>query len=153
MIKIKPLTINELIQLEHDKTQLPYDVTHLDLSSNVLRAVRIKIEKMMVLSEVLHNYYTYWLILEENTVIGMIGFKGIDEGVCEVGYGIHQSFEGKGYTTQALRQLILWSKENDIKKVTAHVLSKDNIGSIRILEKNGFTLDRKDEGVYYKLDL
>jgi len=153
MIKIKALTLNELIQLEQNKAQLLYDATHLELSSHVLKAVRMKIEKMMELSEVLHNYYTYWLILEENTAIGMIGFKGIVDGICEVGYGIHQSFEGKGHTTQALSQLILWSKENDIQRVTAHVLSADNIGSIRILEKNGFTLDRKDDGVYYRLDL
>ncbi len=58
----------------------------------------------------------------------------------EVGYWLGREFWGKGIATQALRQFL------DVvmtRPLFAHV-AKHNIGSKRVLEKNGFKVIRED---------
>jgi len=87
----------------------------------------------------LHDWYTYWLITSKtNDAMGLIGFKGLEDTYVEVGYGICKAYEGFGYMSEALKLLIKWSKENDALGITATSVRKDNYGSQKVLEKNGF---------------
>ena len=56
----------------------------------------------------LENYiwYTLWFMElkdSDNEIVGSLSFKGISEnGIVEIGYGINDGYENKGYTTEAV---------------------------------------------------
>ena len=86
------------------------------------------------------EWYAIWTIeSKDGTHIGELCFKGIDEsGSAEIGYGIVENHQGYGYATEAVSAAASWALEQkSIKRVTAEV-DKDNIASIRVLEKSGF---------------
>jgi RimJ/RimL family protein N-acetyltransferase len=63
-------------------------------------------------------------------------------GELEVGYWIDKPQWGKGIATQALRAFLPYVAE---RPLYARVV-KDNIGSIRVLQKCGFTISGEDKG-------
>lgn len=74
-------------------------------------------------------------------VIGSAGFKGPpdDTGTAEVAYAIVPAFEGKGYATEALGELVGFAFNDErVRKLCAHTLPVQN-ASGRVLSKNGFT--------------
>lgn len=78
-------------------------------------------------------------------VIGTIGAIRTPE----VGYGIHPDYWGKGYASEALQAFMpfFWdqfSGEERYDHAEAYC-HPDNIGSRRLLEKNGFTLVKIEE--------
>ncbi|MFJ7738918.1 GNAT family N-acetyltransferase [Lysinibacillus sp. NPDC097287] len=80
-----------------------------------------------------------WFVIkkENNTIIGDIGFKGkaSSEGIVEVGYGIVPAAQGKGYATEAVKEIIQWAfSHGNVNKVVAEC-KDNNFASIRILEK------------------
>ena len=99
-------------------------------------------------------WYAIWMIgSKEGTHIGELCFKGIDEsGSTEIGYGIAENHQGCGYATEAVTATVAWALEQkEINCVTAEV-DKDNIASVRVLEKSGFlpTGRRGEEGPIYQ---
>lgn len=62
------------------------------------------------------------------------------EGKREIGYWIGREFWGKGIATQALTQYLELEKT---RPLFAHV-AKHNVGSKRVLEKNGFNVIGED---------
>jgi RimJ/RimL family protein N-acetyltransferase len=70
-------------------------------------------------------------------------------GEREVGYWIGKEYWGKGIGTRALSEFLLLVST---RPLIAHV-AKLNIGSFRVLEKNGFTISSQDAEEYImKLD-
>ncbi|MBR4329913.1 MAG: GNAT family N-acetyltransferase [Candidatus Riflebacteria bacterium] len=89
-----------------------------------------------------HIWYTLWFMElknSKNEIVGTLSFKGIDEkGVVEIGYGINDGYENKGYTTEAVKALSEWaSKQPNVKQIEAET-EETNIASIRVLEKSNF---------------
>jgi RimJ/RimL family protein N-acetyltransferase len=78
-------------------------------------------------------------ILLDGRVAGNIGSWSQD-GVRLVGYWIGKEHWGKGVATRALAAFLHLVTERPLH---AHV-AKHNIGSIRVLEKCGFSLDRAE---------
>jgi RimJ/RimL family protein N-acetyltransferase len=68
------------------------------------------------------------------------------DGVREVGYWIGREFWGRGIASAALEQFL---QEVKPRPLYAHAI-RTNLGSMRVLEKNGFTLQSEDaiEGIY-----
>lgn len=100
------------------------------------------------------EWYAIWMIgRKDGTHIGELCFKGIDRsGSAEIGYGIAEAHRGCGYATEAVMAATAWALAQDaINCVTAEV-DKDNIASVKVLEKSGF--ERTDmigeEGPIYK---
>jgi len=89
---------------------------------------------------ILHN--------ESNTVIGDIGihFSDTDNNQVEIGCTLEKSFQGKGYATEALKQVVAFLF-NDLKKdkIVASIDPR-NIKSINLVEKTGF----KKEALFEK---
>ena len=86
------------------------------------------------------EWYAIWMIeLKDCTHIGELCFKGIDEsGSTEIGYGIADEYQDCGYATEAVTAAVSWALgQNKINCVSAEV-DKENIASIRVLEKSGF---------------
>ncbi|MBN1565145.1 MAG: GNAT family N-acetyltransferase [Anaerolineae bacterium] len=122
----------------------------------IMRAIKIKIERMEHISEHLHNWYTYWLIVirANNTGVGLIGFKGepgiqgkYDHiGEVEISYGIAPAHRCQGYTTEAARALIAWGfNDPDCHAVIAAEVLKSNRPSQRVLQKLGMRLYSETE--------
>ncbi len=99
------------------------------------------------------EWYAIWMIeTQGGTHIGELCFKGIDEnGLTEIGYGIAEVYCGCGYATEAVSAVSAWALRKDaVKAVTAEV-DRDNIASVRVLEKSGFILTGRSgkEGPIY----
>lgn len=72
-----------------------------------------------------------------------------DPGVVELGYGVNPTCWGRGYATEAARALVQWALEEPRIHRIASACLEDNIASIRVLEKVGFTRtgeEMDDEG-------
>lgn len=99
------------------------------------------------------EWYAIWMIeLKDGTHIGELCFKGVDEhGFTEIGYGIAENCQKRGYASEAVGAVVDRAlKQNEINCVTAEV-EKENIASIRVLEKSGFELTGRvgEEGPIY----
>lgn len=102
------------------------------------------------------EWYAMWMIeLKDGTHVGELCFKGItEEGCAEIGYGIAEDHQGRGYATEAVTAAVAWALEqNRINRVTAEV-DRENIASVRVLEKAGFTQTGAvgEEGPIYSRD-
>jgi ribosomal-protein-alanine N-acetyltransferase len=86
-----------------------------------------------------------WLYLvieakETREFIGTITLWNFNENktVAEVGYEMIERFEGHGYMSEALRVVLeIGFEELGLARIEAFT-SKENLQSIRLLEKNGF---------------
>lgn len=89
-------------------------------------------------------WYAPWkmTLKEDDTYIGDLGFKGpACENAVEIGYGVLPAYEGKGYTTEAVRAMTQWAfSSRDVVFVEAET-EPGNRASQRVLEKCGFTPD------------
>ena len=86
-------------------------------------------------------------LTEEQELMGsvMFRFDKTQEKECEIGYSIGRKFWGKGFGKEIVKMLLETIKENkDIQQVKAWT-NKENIASIKILERNGFHRVEKEE--------
>ncbi|PLR95046.1 GNAT family N-acetyltransferase [Bacillus sp. T33-2] len=105
------------------------------------RVFPIRLEKLKRNPE-LSKWYGFVTEKETSTLIGMMGFKTApdENGLVEIGYGIHRLFQGKGYATEMALALKEWAfKQPDVKGITATNILNNNISSIKIVEKLGMT--------------
>ncbi|SET64822.1 Protein N-acetyltransferase, RimJ/RimL family [Oceanobacillus limi] len=80
-------------------------------------------------------------IMLENDVVGhVLSFEMFGE--LEVSYWIDRTYWGKGIATEALKQFLSLVT---IRPIYARA-AKDNIGSIRVLEKCGFVITDEGKG-------
>jgi len=80
-------------------------------------------------------------VLVDGRVAGSI-MTWVDEGVTEVTYGLGREYWGRGIATRALREML---GIVTVRPIRARV-AKDNVGSMRVLEKCGFTVVGEDAG-------
>ena len=88
---------------------------------------------------------------EDEVVVGEIGGGFIGPGVVEIGYAIVASCRGRGYATDAVRELVSRARAVPaIERIVGHT-PLDRRDSGRVLEKSGFELvgeeDDEHEGV------
>ncbi len=143
---LKPLSFNELSYIKNNMTESIETPIEFEAISYIVKlAISKKIEKMKDLNKDIHEWYTYWVIIDKNNQngIGFIGFKGIpdERGYSEVGYSISPNYRGQGLMTEALSLLINWASNfRDCKGVTAMSVLKLNTGSNRVLNNCNFDL-------------
>jgi [ribosomal protein S5]-alanine N-acetyltransferase len=94
----------------------------------------------------------WMIVLEMNmTIIGDIGFRGTpdENGDVEIGYGIIEEEQGKGYGFEAAKTMVDWAFSQDkVKSIKADCLI-NNVPSIRILEKVGMKETKRDNHLIY----
>ena len=86
------------------------------------------------------NYYAIWMIeKKDGTHVGECCFKGISpDGSTEIGYGISEEYQGRGYATEAVNAIVEWVlQQHRVLSVVAEA-EADNLASIRVLQKCGF---------------
>ncbi|WP_298847053.1 GNAT family N-acetyltransferase [Clostridium sp.] len=87
--------------------------------------------------------YSYGIFLEKSNIpIGYLAFAFVQRGALQsamIGYNISEKYTGKGYATKAvLLSLEIAFKTLHLHRITAGV-EPENIGSLRVLEKAGFS--------------
>lgn len=79
-----------------------------------------------------------YLAYQDNKIIGRANLVNINQGTAELGYRLCQTATGQGQTTKIIASLIKIAKtSHHLSQINAHTTT-NNIGSIRVLEKNNF---------------
>jgi diamine N-acetyltransferase len=93
-----------------------------------------------------------WIVQVDGQPAGWVTLvvSNWEHGLAEVGYALSTPFQGQGYMTEALRQLLADLFANSTLERVEARCAVENVGSQRVLEKNGF----RREGLllgYFKL--
>ena len=80
--------------------------------------------------------------------IGYVQLCQIDDGSWEIGYHIAKDFTGKGFATEAVKAFLPAMAQNHNLKEVYGICLAENIASVRVLEKCGFTQIYKGLGNY-----
>ena len=75
----------------------------------------------------------------DNRLMGVVSLKFETGKVPEIGYWLGEPFWGQGYAPEAVQALLDGARSAGITAVNARVLAS-NPGSVRVLEKCGFTV-------------
>jgi [ribosomal protein S5]-alanine N-acetyltransferase len=149
------LYLEQASQLEQE---LGISISQAVLTERAQRAIRMKIAKMANAEQIQTPWYTYWLIIIRVLPFGagLAGFKGFPDqnGEAEIGYGIDPNFQGKGYTTEAVKCLISWAfQEAACLAVVARNTKKWNLASLRVLTKAGMKVyEETDDALWLRVD-
>ncbi|MDO4198946.1 MAG: GNAT family protein, partial [Erysipelotrichaceae bacterium] len=76
-------------------------------------------------------------------LIGMIDVVGYIDGCPNIGYVSGKKYWNKGYMSEALKALVDMLENKGFKKILIRA-DERNIGSNRVILKNGFKLIRKE---------
>jgi len=105
------------------------------------------------------QYSTFWLTSESKEILGIIRIRNEPLKIYgHIGYDVPPSYRGNGYGTKLLKLSLEKVKQMNTKELLI-TCDDDNIGSIKIIERNGGELvdkvfDEEDQ-VYveiYKID-
>lgn len=81
-------------------------------------------------------------------VIGHVGLSPLTDGEVEIGYAIGESHQKRGFASQAAAAVCNWAMLNlDLPKING-IVASENVGSGRVLEKAGFTLEAEQDHHY-----
>ena len=86
------------------------------------------------------EWYAIWMIeSKDGKHIGDLSFKGLGpDGAAEIGYGISEAHQGKGFASEAVDAAVKWAlRQPGVRCVEAET-DPDNRASQRVLEKCGF---------------
>jgi ribosomal-protein-alanine N-acetyltransferase len=166
-VRLIPLPYTERVLLSENKHKLEkslgleHSVLELNADESFIAAYSEALSNPAWISKVKdheadYEWYTHWLIVDpyQNIIIGGIGASGLpdENGKVMIGYYIDHKYEGKGFTTEAVRLFIEWmSKNKQLKSIIADTLV-DGLASQRVLIKNGFVLaGEAEEGLRWQL--
>jgi ribosomal-protein-alanine N-acetyltransferase len=82
-----------------------------------------------------------WVLIESatQTVVGDAGFKGPPaDGVVEIGYSLIPDRRRRGYASEAAAALVDWARSQDDVDTVIAACDRENLASIRTLERLGF---------------
>jgi len=71
---------------------------------------------------------------------GSVGFKGPpnDAGMIEIGYSLLPHYRGAGLASEMVAGLVAWARGHSTVASIEAETTRDNLPSIRVLERNGF---------------
>src|SRR5262245_10119594 len=82
-----------------------------------------------------------WVLIERasQTVIGDAGFKGPPaDGIVEIGYSVIPDRRRRGYAREAAAALVDWARSQEDVDTVIAACDRENVASIRTLERLGF---------------
>ena len=93
----------------------------------------------------MENYIWGFVLKETNELFGSGGLIWEEDWqLFQVGYNIKKTHWNRGYTTEAMRAILAFAKEELGLKKIAGGHAKANLASAKVLEKLGFVYDRDD---------
>ncbi len=88
-----------------------------------------------------NKWFVRWVVLKRSReIIGSTSFHGAPDaqGMIEIGLGINQRFQNKGYGFEALAGMWSWASTHSEVKTLRYTVSADNLASIALVDKFGF---------------
>ena len=88
-----------------------------------------------------NKWFVRWIVLKETAeVIGSTSFHGVPdaEGMMEIGLGIEEPFQNKGYAKESLKGMWSWVSQFSEVKTLRYTVSPDNLPSIAVINYFGF---------------
>ncbi len=161
-LAIKPLNSDQLEKYINSPDELAADLglipSLVPMPDEVKDAIRNDLLPMISDPTKDTLFYTFWIIVEKSrsAIVGGICFHGEpdENGEVEIGYGIDEPFQNRGYMSETIAGLTRWVSENNRAKVIKAETESNNIASIRVLEKNGFKVSPQiDDALILKLEL
>ncbi len=155
-LKLIPLDVHNLRYSIEDRRKMERNlgvkITDIELEEPEKEAMMTCL-KMVLENKKNYLWFTSWEIVlkKENRIIGGLCFKGCsdEKGRVEIGYGIQDEYRCKGYTTEAVKELINWAFSfNNVTEVIAET-EKDNLPSHRVLEKVGMEKYEENEKMFW----
>ena len=139
----KPALLEHLHSKDVYKTTL--NIPHPYLEANADWWIDKRIEKARSLSKEV----SFAIRDVDDKLIGVVSADSLEPGTthrAEIGYWLARAFWGQGIMTDAVSAYVAYAfGELELLRLTAHVFDF-NLGSARVLEKNGFKL----EGLFRK---
>ena len=88
-----------------------------------------------------NKWFVRFIVLKETReVVGSTSFHGVPDadGMMEIGLGIEEAFQGKGYAKEALTAMWSWVCTFPEVKTLRYTVSPDNLPSIAVINYFGF---------------
>lgn len=154
-LQLRPLNAEELQLAANDPAELD---KHLNLTVraypqaapqlHVKKALEYRRQMVLKYPEA-YEWYTEWELIkvDEQLIIGGIMLMSEkNEGEVEIGYGIDEKYQNKGYMTEAVCALINWmfEKSHTLEFVVAET-EKENIASQKVLINAGMARYKETE--------
>ena len=89
-----------------------------------------------------NKWFIRWMVERDSRVIvGSLSFHGPpdERGMLEIGLGVHEKFQRRGYAREALIGMWMWASEQPGVKVFRYTVSPDNEASVGLVKGLGFT--------------
>lgn len=90
----------------------------------------------------------YPVLLKDNTCVGYVQAVPMDDGTWEVGYHIGGAYTKNGYATEAVKAFLPVIMEKLGIDRIAGICVAENLGSIKVMERCGFTKEFEGIGPY-----
>lgn len=154
---LQPLTYGQLIKyIAADgslEKELQLNTTSRTISSELKEALEQTILPNVADTTKNYLYSTLWtaILKVEQKMIGDLCIIGEPNaaGEIEIGYGIYDEFQGKGFMTEVVGGIIEWARmQPQVKSIKAST-EKTNTASFKVLQKNGFLQIGEDETFYH----
>ena len=91
--------------------------------------------------------YGFWILEEKATgnMVGEVGYLDCKRDIVpdmeetpELGWALFTAFHGKGFATEAAKEIVAWADRNLVQKVTACITAPENAASNNVAKKLGF---------------
>ena len=88
-----------------------------------------------------NKWFVRWMV-EKSTreIVGSVSFHGQpdEQGMMEIGLGVHSNFQRLGYAVEALTGMWSWVVEQPGVELLRYTVATDNLASVALVEKFGF---------------
>ena len=153
---LRPLTYEQLLKYLRVDNSLETELNLKENSRTISAELREALEQTILpnVADTNKNYLynTLWTIISKSDrkMVGDLCIIGEpnNDGEIEIGYGIYEEFQNKGFMTEALGKIIKWAGEQP--KVISIIAStnKDNAASFSVLKKNNFIKTGETETLF-----
>jgi [ribosomal protein S5]-alanine N-acetyltransferase len=155
-LRIICLEVKDMLLLKEDgnedlfEKRMGYSINRNDELSKDLNS---EFSRLALENKSTRLWYRTWdlISVEDNKRIGGALFKGgpNGNGEVEIGYGIDEDYQRKGYGTEGISAIVHWAlHQTDVLSVIAET-EKDNIPSQKLLKNIGMVRYSETESYYY----
>ena len=90
---------------------------------------------------VVNKWFVRWMVEKETReIVGSTSFHGPpdEQGMMEIGLGVHEHFQRRGYATEALTGMWLWVINQPGVELLRYTVDPNNDASVAVIRKFGF---------------
>jgi [ribosomal protein S5]-alanine N-acetyltransferase len=144
---LQPLTYDQLVKYSKGDNSLEEELNVNKTSRAISPALKEALEQTILpnVADTTRNYLysTLWTAISkaENKMVGDLCIVGEPNpaGEIEIGYGVYDEFQHKGFMTEIVGGMIKWAKTQPPVQAIIASTDKTNIASFKVLQKNNFS--------------